>query len=48
MLDRLGTVEAGKVAHLILVDGDPPAGIGALRRVRHVLEDGVRQPLGKR
>lgn len=43
MADRLGTIEPGKVADLVLVDGDPLADIRALRRVRHVIKDGVLQ-----
>jgi imidazolonepropionase-like amidohydrolase len=40
-LDReLGTVEAGKRADLILVDGDPPNDIRVLRRVTRVVTDG--------
>lgn len=40
MLDRLGTLEAGKLADLIVVDGDPLADIEALRRIRTVVVDG--------
>ena len=38
--DRLGTVEAGKLADLVIVDGDPLADIRATRRVRWVLRGG--------
>src|SRR5215468_8996531 len=38
--DRLGSVEAGKLADLILVEGDPLKEIGALRRVRRVMLNG--------
>jgi imidazolonepropionase-like amidohydrolase len=38
--DRMGTVEAGKLADLVVVDGDPLAGVGALARVRHVFVGG--------
>lgn len=35
--DRLGSVEAGKQADLLLVEGDPLKDIGAMRRVRRVM-----------
>ncbi len=41
-LDRdLGSVVPGKLADLIVVDGDPVANIGALRRVETVVKGGV-------
>lgn len=39
--DRLGTLEPGKLADVIVVDGDASADVGALRRVRQVMRDGV-------
>lgn len=39
--DEFGTVEVGKRANLLLVEGDPLADIGALRAVELVLKDGV-------
>jgi Imidazolonepropionase and related amidohydrolases len=38
--DRLGSVEAGKLADLILVEGDPLKDFGALRRIRRVMLNG--------
>jgi imidazolonepropionase-like amidohydrolase len=38
--DRLGSVEAGKVADLVLVDGDPLKDISRMRRVKRVMLNG--------
>ena len=38
--ERLGTIEAGKLADLVLVDGDPLADISALRQVQRVMLGG--------
>lgn len=38
--DRLGSVERGKLADLVLVEGDPLKDIGAMRRVRRVMLNG--------
>lgn len=38
--DEIGTVELGKVADLLLVEGDPLTDIGALRRVNRVFRAG--------
>ena len=40
--DRLGTLEAGKLADVIVVDGDPRADIHALSNVRRTYVDGRR------
>lgn len=39
--DRIGTLESGKLADLILVDGDPLADITVLSRVQLVAKEGV-------
>lgn len=39
-LDDLGTLEHGKLADLIVVDGDPTADIGAIRNVEVVVKGG--------
>jgi imidazolonepropionase-like amidohydrolase len=39
--DRLGTVEEGKLADLVTVNGDPLTDVGVLGRVRHVFVDGA-------
>ncbi len=42
VLDRAGTVEVGKLADLILIDGDPLSDIAALRNVWAVFQGGRR------
>lgn len=42
MADRFGSVEPGKVASLILVEGDASQDMGALRRIATVFLDGYR------
>lgn len=39
--ERIGTLEAGKLADLILVEGDPLADISNMRNVRRVMLNGV-------
>jgi imidazolonepropionase-like amidohydrolase len=39
--DRLGTIEAGKTADLILVDGDPSRDVAAMRNVKQVMLNGI-------
>jgi imidazolonepropionase-like amidohydrolase len=38
--DRLGTIEAGKLADVVVIDGDPLASISAMRNVSHVFLNG--------
>jgi hypothetical protein len=40
-LDRLGSITPGKVADLILVEGDPTKDISAIRRICLVMKDGA-------
>ena len=39
--DRLGSIEAGKLADLVLVDGDPLRDISNMRRIKRVMLNGV-------
>lgn len=40
MADRIGTLEPGKLADLVIVDGDPLADIATLQRVHTVVKEG--------
>ena len=40
LAERIGSVAVGRMADLIVVDGDPSTDIGALRKVRLVLQAG--------
>lgn len=44
--DRIGTVEAGKIADIIVVDADPLADIANLRKISAVVFDGKPVELG--
>jgi Amidohydrolase family len=39
--DKLGSIKAGKLADLILVDGDPTTNISDVRKLESVMKDGV-------
>jgi imidazolonepropionase-like amidohydrolase len=39
--DRLGTIEPGKIADIVAVEGDPLADISVLEHVRFVMKDGA-------
>ena len=41
--DRLGSIETGKLADLVLVDGDPLKNISNMRRIKRVMLNGVWQ-----
>lgn len=41
--DRLGSIEAGKLADLVLVEGDPSKNISDMRRVKRVMLNGIWQ-----
>jgi len=41
--DRLGSVEAGKLADLVLVEGHPATNISDMRRIKRVMLNGVWQ-----
>jgi len=39
--DNLGSLETGKLADIIIIDGDPLSDLSALSKVEHVIKDGV-------
>jgi imidazolonepropionase-like amidohydrolase len=39
-LEKLGSIAPGQVADLIIVDGDPSADIGALRKLKMTMKNG--------
>jgi imidazolonepropionase-like amidohydrolase len=41
MSDAIGTVEVGKLADLVVIDGDPLADITTLRNVKMIMKGGV-------
>ena len=44
--DRLGSIEAGKLADLVLVEGDPSRNISNMRNIKRVMLNGVWQRAG--
>jgi imidazolonepropionase-like amidohydrolase len=40
-LDQIGTLEVGKVADIVMVDGDPLADVASLGRIKLVLLGGA-------
>ena len=40
--DRIGTLEKGKLADVIAVQGNPIQDMRAMRQIRFVMKDGVR------
>jgi len=42
MLSDLGTIEAGKIADIIVVAGDPLTSMEAMKRIAVVIKDGIR------
>ena len=42
VLDQTGTIEPGKAADMLVVDGDPSSDIGALRHVNAVFKQGIQ------
>ena len=40
MQDKIGSIETGKLADLLAVDGDPSQDIGAIRSVRLIMKGG--------
>jgi len=39
--DKIGTIEIGKTADLLVIDGDPSKDISDLRKVQYVFKNGV-------
>jgi len=39
--DRLGSVESGKLADLVLIEGDPLRDISQMRKVKRVMLNGI-------
>ena len=48
VLDQTGTIEPGKAADVLVVDGDPSSDIGALRSVKAVFKQGIQVATARR
>ncbi|MBW1712988.1 MAG: amidohydrolase family protein [Deltaproteobacteria bacterium] len=46
LADKVGSVEVGKLADLIAIDGDPTKDIGDIKKVAAVMKGGLLQPVG--
>ena len=46
-LDDFGTIEAGKIADLLVLDADPTRDVRAFRRLTHVMRAGVLRAQGE-
>ena len=49
--DCLGSIEVGKAADMLIIDGDPLSDISILRdrsKIKHVVKDGIDIPISKR
>jgi imidazolonepropionase-like amidohydrolase len=47
MQDKIGTLEAGKLADIVAVDADPLQEVSALERVSFVMKGGVIYKRGR-